>query len=59
MFDLVMLLAQDASLGKMGIGIGIGLVILGAGLGIGRIGGGRLTQSLVNPKQAERSAPKC
>lgn len=38
MLDFVMLLAQDTTLYKMGVGIGMGLVILGAGLGIGRIG---------------------
>lgn len=37
MFDLAMLLAQDAP--NFGKGIGMGLAILGAGWGIGRIGG--------------------
>jgi len=39
MLDLAMLLAQDGSLGTLGVGIGIGLAVIGAGLGIGRIGG--------------------
>ncbi|NNE00791.1 MAG: ATP synthase F0 subunit C [Pirellulaceae bacterium] len=39
MFEFAMLLAQDETLYKLGVGIGMGLVILGAGLGIGRIGG--------------------
>ena len=39
MIDFVMVLAQAANYGTIGIGIGMGLAILGAGLGIGRIGG--------------------
>lgn len=39
MFEMAMLLAQQANYGTIGIGIGMGLAILGAGLGIGRIGG--------------------
>ncbi|TWT49709.1 ATP synthase subunit c [Rubripirellula amarantea] len=40
MFELAMLLAQEAvaDYGTIGVGIGMGLAILGAGLGIGRIG---------------------
>ena len=38
MIDFAMMLAQEATMGVMGIGIGMGLVILGAGLGIGKIG---------------------
>ncbi len=37
MFEMAMLLAQEAP--NYGKGIGMGLAILGAGLGIGRIGG--------------------
>ena len=41
MFELAMLLAQEAynDFGRMGLGLGIGLIIIGAGIGIGRIGG--------------------
>lgn len=51
MFELGMLLAQDAGLGTLG-GLGMGLVVIGAGIGIGRIGGSAVEAMARQPESS-------
>ncbi len=52
MFEFAMLLAQDPSLGTIGLGIGMGLVVIGAGIGIGRIGGSAVDAMARQPESS-------
>jgi F-type H+-transporting ATPase subunit c len=48
--ELLTILLNDPSIGKMGAGIGAGIAAVGAGIGIGRIGGSALESMARQPE---------
>ena len=53
-FASLMLLAQEANIGRFGAGMAIGLIIIGAGIGIGRIGGSAVEAISRQPEAADK-----